>query len=746
MIPFPDLTAYYNSREPNKDLMDAEIIKKISYPTGAYTLFTFEPHDYSSVIKQSNNIVLQSIGQNKIAGGLRIKKIETFETSQSTPLIKEYFYVGNYLNGSTISSGTLSGEPVYYEEGSFCCIGGQIKNFSSLPINYLNNTNGNHITYSCVIEKSGNGFTEYFYTNNDNGFLDKDAFVFHDIDASASSINRRKMFGKRNVERGMPLTTKYYALDNFLLKQITNTYNEDPNRFNSYVRSILAFGDSYMLWGAASYPIYTFYPYLKKQTVTEFSRNGSQLTITTDYTYDAQTFLLKTKSYKSSLGRVFKTTYKYPNDFVFVSTASENNETHDIAKLLLNNILNVPIETTISLINGDESESVLNSEVLFYENLLPEKKFTFESIDPVSLFKGAYINAQGFSIDNLYSEHTNYLKYDDRANLLETKIRESGISNSYIWGYKKSFPIAQVVNATRNEIGSIINLAQLETLSQSVDESQIRSIFSQLRLGLPNARIISYTYNAGIGITSQTDVNNVTTFYGYDKFGRLSYVKDNSGNLLKYYHYNYIKTKRISLSDNVLDFGNVPVNSFVTKTVRAFNSGDSPIEVRELSLPLSFTYSISSPILKPSSFLDINITFKPTIVSDYSSSAIVLSDGDGEKEIVLKAFGVSAKVINLSGSLIFNVTSSNPVGFPCSTRTMTIANTGSDPLTVSSIQVGIPFSVDWTSGTIPPGGNRNVNVKFCPINSGSFSTTINVISDKTSGGNVMEASGSAGLE
>ncbi|MFM2394547.1 MAG: hypothetical protein RLZZ546_2529, partial [Bacteroidota bacterium] len=100
----PNMEDYYQSREANPALMQAEVIKRLIYPAGGYSEFTFEPHTYSKLVKQDPTITLQSLNANKIAGGLRIKKIETFDAFSTTPRVQEYFYNKNYINGEGLSS------------------------------------------------------------------------------------------------------------------------------------------------------------------------------------------------------------------------------------------------------------------------------------------------------------------------------------------------------------------------------------------------------------------------------------------------------------------------------------------------------------------------------------------------------------------------------------------------------------------------------------------------------------------
>jgi YD repeat-containing protein len=62
----------------------------------------------------------------------------------------------------------------------------------------------------------------------------------------------------------------------------------------------------------------------------------------------------------------------------------------------------------------------------------------------------------------------------------------------------------------------------------------------EVRLYPVSAQMTTYTYEPLIGITCQSDVNDRITYYAYDGFGRLSSVKDQDGNIIKAYCYNYL--------------------------------------------------------------------------------------------------------------------------------------------------------------------------------------------------------------
>ena len=65
------------------------------------------------------------------------------------------------------------------------------------------------------------------------------------------------------------------------------------------------------------------------------------------------------------------------------------------------------------------------------------------------------------------------------------------------------------------------------------------ALIDELRLYPVEAQMTSYTYDPQVGLTSATDANNLTTYYFYDTFKRLQFLKDYQGNILKRYTYNY---------------------------------------------------------------------------------------------------------------------------------------------------------------------------------------------------------------
>ena len=63
--------------------------------------------------------------------------------------------------------------------------------------------------------------------------------------------------------------------------------------------------------------------------------------------------------------------------------------------------------------------------------------------------------------------------------------------------------------------------------------------FDDLRLYPADAEMTTYTYKPLVGMTSQMDTNGRVTYYEYDGFGRLNYIRDHNSNILKRIDYKF---------------------------------------------------------------------------------------------------------------------------------------------------------------------------------------------------------------
>ena len=95
------------------------------------------------------------------------------------------------------------------------------------------------------------------------------------------------------------------------------------------------------------------------------------------------------------------------------------------------------------------------------------------------------------------------------------------------------------------------------------------------------------------------------------------------------------------------------------------------------------------------------------------------------------------RIMSLSGNVTFGDT--QPGGI--AQGVLTISNTGSSALTVSSITFPAGFTGDWSSGTVEAGGSRAVTVSFTPSQQAVYSGPITVHANQTAGTNTVTASG-----
>jgi YD repeat-containing protein len=110
----------------------------------------------------------------------------------------------------------------------------------------------------------------------------------------------------------------------------------------------------------------------------------------------------------------------------------------------------------------------------------------------------------------------------------------------YLWGYGGHKLIAEIQNATYDDIVAALSQARIDRILKGFALST--SDFDALNAlrGLPNVSVTTIEYNPAFGISRITDQSGRNTNYNYDSAGRLCRITDDNDNLVEEYEYNYI--------------------------------------------------------------------------------------------------------------------------------------------------------------------------------------------------------------
>jgi YD repeat-containing protein len=444
-------TNYYTTRQPNANYMKAEILEEVNFPTGGFIKLEYEPHFYKKIAERFPFSVT-TLSNNSMAGGLRIKKMISAPDAISSAVTKTYHYVTDYINGGTNSSGVLSGVPVYTNSGSIhnsyttsnfwsyysWTITGYYQLAQDNNFFQLSSTNGNDITYSEVTEMSdengSNGYTIHFYSNIDNGYMDKTPYF------TATNFNTtyaEEKFISLEPFRGLEFKTEHYDNNKLLLKAEEREYFIDTSA-NYKVYYI----DKFFIpeIGGRRIATGTFYtkpPLLKKNITREYVNTGNEhMGTETQIAYMPQVYPLnshKTDNYKpvevystNSTGHNIKTSYRYPYNYPADS----------INLFLLNNNIITPIlEKKI--------ENITLTKELSKETVTYGKNAPIAPIVPVAYHSS--VNGNIPELDISLNKHDYY------GNILQQN-QKNGISTTFIWDYNGRYPTLKAINAKQSEI------------------------------------------------------------------------------------------------------------------------------------------------------------------------------------------------------------------------------------------------------------------------------------------------------
>jgi YD repeat-containing protein len=498
------------------DCMQANILKRVEYPTGGYTEFEYEPHEF----QEPPSLNITNVTPLTKGKGLRIKKITTKEDNLSQPITKTYKYynplvcydktldsfldkyVTTYIP-QTPSGGNqtelLAGRRVELYTKSFYS-----SMFISTPL----------ISYGLVEEYiNDNHKISYEFLNFgfDDIRLEPRPYVasYKNLTGNSRPLNRQISY-KKEGQHFIPVEeiNSIYEIaslsyhDTYVGIQFLFPQGEYSGHFLKYDdvigKNSIPYCERTRLTENAYYIFDTNIEfkdtYLKEERKVLYTENQ-----TVEEKTNYKGYILPTeKKFLSSDNEVVEENYTYWRDTSY------------------------PYIITRTL-NGKTEYKQLEYD---YGN-----KFQLQNI---KLYKdqSEQWNEQRVTYHN-YSEYGKpvYVTQDD------------GTTVVYIWSYKGQYPVAEIKNATYSEVKEIIPETTLKSIADATmpTTDQLNQI-NGLRLQLPNAHISTYTYKPLVGMISATDPSGFTTYYSYHSDGRLSeayIIRDKTKISLEKYEYRF---------------------------------------------------------------------------------------------------------------------------------------------------------------------------------------------------------------
>ncbi len=546
--------SYTGYRQPTLSATSG-ILNKITYPTGGSDEIEYELNTYTSN------------GEEVALPGLRVKRIISSSISSSAT-VKTYEYK-NFLRNN-VTNTTLDYTPItsshfleannpfvrrvltgiHYSNPYSPGVGYwniNYNNFTSSSRIDMNVFQGNPIAYSHITEYQNSSFIASKYDVS----IDLPGNIVYGDEIFRTPKENSAWSNGLELERYYGTTSDEYGLidDNNILKEMTWFYDntalelpENCNVFKRYERILYNNPTHYYEpYTIVSYNLWSNWVKLASFTEKDYNLcdSGKTITSTKNNYYDNPTHgLLTREETTDSRGNALKKSIRYPADI----------NTGVYSSMVGLNMQNYPVEQT-SYINNSVSGSTLTQFKAGGGSFVPDKTYSLETSSPLSSFTAF----NGTTKDSHYSNiaELEYVNYNSNGKIIEYKTLDNiTVSFFYLNAYSSN-PIIKAFNISYSNLDNALSTVRLPgsglTLSESyvssgtITSSDIKNIVTGIKNMYPAnlSQVFGYTYKSLLGVTSETDSNGITQFYEYDNFGRLKVVRDNDGNVLKTYNYNY---------------------------------------------------------------------------------------------------------------------------------------------------------------------------------------------------------------
>ena len=442
----------YN-RTPNLEALKSGMLKKITFPTGGNTSFIYENNKYGDASNSSGLLgpglrVSQIISDDSRGNGT----IRTFtyglnecgygaldlKPSLNTMASHMDYYSYNYPNFQPLESwnkgeytftsgfnsalGALASRPVVYT---------QVTEYTGTPANNVGKTVYDYDYYSWApagMQINNNQLiakmhiSDWNYWNMPSLLAKTDYKSTPAANGTSQYTPRKKVINAYNVLTTSSITGLHVQRlktfpQNGTINDATHAYLEQ-----FIINTISPTPDIYT-FGAYHIPVGS--KNLSSTSETLYNDDGTTTSNTTSYTYNTKQYPSQTTRTKSDLSTI-TTDIKYPFDYTGNST---------LTGMINLNMLNYPIEQ-IEAENGTHLKSVRTNYANWSSTSNP--MYLPQTVD----------TRQG---TDAYETRLRYYSYDGDGNPTSVS-KENDVLHSYLWGYRNSYPLAEVLNAKSNEI------------------------------------------------------------------------------------------------------------------------------------------------------------------------------------------------------------------------------------------------------------------------------------------------------
>jgi hypothetical protein len=468
-----------NSRYSDSLYMQAYVLDTIKYPTGGYSVFTYQTNQYMA------GGVLQQ------AGGLRMQSISSYDGINPTPIVKTYqydvsqaranFYLSNYFFFKTQTEQLWSKVGNSGDAGAIGNIA-RLRTYVSNPSIDIVPWDAATVVYPHVTEYTGTpttniGKTDYYFRDQADNYLyptigqeqylggmTQTPIVNSYYYARGQLLTKNEFLRKSdgtyqavrtttNTYTAFPATT-YTSVGLIVVKNISNTPNAIIYPGTTGINCIPAPNNGFAM---GNYNIVSDDNYLISTTINIYDINDvtKYTTSTVSYNYGDATYQqIRSTAHTDSRGNTHVTSNKYPFDYLSGTT------THNVLldSMLNRNMYSTVIEkvdslhnaiTTVNAITGAQYNQYKNGSIV--NTIVPSAISTLSVGYPLTNFTHSSVVSGNVTADSRYVQMISFDQYDGQNNLKQYTPRNS-TTTSVIWDYLNENPIAQVKNSTSANI------------------------------------------------------------------------------------------------------------------------------------------------------------------------------------------------------------------------------------------------------------------------------------------------------